>query len=594
MFPIELMAQSPSVTNWLTPVWLLSVGISIGFLLVLISLAKIWISSKIPFLNSIADGPSKYIFGALLSIAYIGIGFAAYAWSFYDFNFEILTDIETGNRQSSLLFLGFLIPLSLLLGFGAWRLVTPSGAREVLNLQFEGFLFWTNSICLAVLLFAVVGYVLAAFNGFGIIKFVDEPYALLNAATRIPVTGVTEFEVEIPPSEEKLGGTEVDVSFYGEEVFAVFFQTDQPLEIACEPVTNVVAPSQIYSVPASADPTSFIRRPDGSGRIPNGFIEKLFIVNAGNGPATLLLGYVTRPIDPQVWIIPWSAMFVLLLALGYWVCAVVYPKTFAVAFSTFKTEVNQPLFLVVLMVGVLFIMFSIWIPYNTFGEDIKMYKDSGLTLIRVLAIFLAVWAASKSVAEEIEGRTALTVLSKPVSRRQFILGKFAGIGLTVALLFILLGIWFVIWTAYKPIYDGKESASGLVDWQVAFQHGIGIIPALFLVFLEVLIFVAISVAISTRLGILANFLICFAIYVLGHLTPLIVQSSASQFEVVVAFGNLIAIIFPVLNHFDVQAAINTNANVPMVYLGWSVIYCTLYSSIAMLLALALFEDRDLA
>ena len=96
------------------------------------------------------------------------------------------------------------------------------------------------------------------------------------------------------------------------------------------------------------------------------------------------------------------------------------------------------------------------------------------------------------------------------------------------------------------------------------------------------------------MGILPNFLICFAIYVLGHLTPLLVQSSFAAFEPVVVFGQLIAIVFPVLNHFDVQAAINTNSPVPMAYLGWSIIYTGLYGAMAMLLALVFFEDRDLA
>ena len=133
-----------------------------------------------------------------------------------------------------------------------------------------------------------------------------------------------------------------------------------------------------------------------------------------------------------------------------------------------------------------------------------------------------------------------------------------------------------------------------MEWEVAFNHAIGMIPALFLSFLEVLIFVAVSIAISTRMGILANFLLCFSIYVLWHLTPLIVQSSVGEFEIVQVFGSLIAIVFPVLNHFDVQAAINTNQTVPMTYLGWAVIYSGLYSTIAMLIALVLFEDRDLA
>ncbi len=585
---LELLAQSPAVTNWLTPIWLLSLGISAGFILILLSLLKLWICSRIPGINSMANGKSKYIFGAILSVVYIGFGILAYLWAFHETKLDeqALTDLP--------LFLAFLVPVCLLIGFGALRFCTPSGFREIFDLQFEGFLFWKNAVCLFMIVFAVVGYLLAMSDGFGIIKFVDEPYVLLNSASRIPMTGVGRVEAEIQPTENKVGGTEIDVSFYGEEVQLVTILTDQPLEMAAQPISKAVLPSQVYSVAASEKIQLFPRRQDGEGRIPNGKIDKLYVVNTGNGPAQLKLGYATVPVNQEVWIIPWAAMFVFLSAIVYWASAVLFPKTFAVAFSTFKTEVNQPLFLVVLLAGVFFIMFSIWIPYNTFGEDIKMYKDSGLTLIRVLAIFLAVWAASKSVAEEIDGRTALTVLSKPVGRRQFIIGKFSGIGLTIGLLFVLLGVWFIAWTSYKPIYDGKESTQGLIEWQTAFQHGIGLIPAIFLVFLEVLIFVAISVAISTRMGILANFLICFAIYVLGHLTPLIVQSSASEFEIVVAFGNLIAIIFPVLNHFDVQAAINTNAHVPLPYVGWAVMYCALYSSIAMLLALALFEDRDLA
>ena len=283
------------------------------------------------------------------------------------------------------------------------------------------------------------------------------------------------------------------------------------------------------------------------------------------------------------------------LYLIYLVLAVNFPKVAAISLSTFKTEVSQPLFWLILIVGCLFLIGSVYIPYNTFGEDIKMYKDAGLTLIKVLAIFMAIWAASKSVAEEIEGRTALTVLSKPVGRRQFIFGKFFGISLSAAILFLLLGICFVVWIAYKPLYDGVESSKGLIDWDICFLESIHIIPALLLAFLEVVIFVAISVAISTRVGILANFIICFAIYTLGHLTPLIVQSSdvVEAFESVVVFANVIAIIFPVLNHFDVQAAINNNTPVEMLYLGWATIYCALYSSIALLIALVLFEDRDL-
>jgi ABC-type transport system involved in multi-copper enzyme maturation permease subunit len=92
--------------------------------------------------------------------------------------------------------------------------------------------------------------------------------------------------------------------------------------------------------------------------------------------------------------------------------------------TTAKESMSQPLFYVVLLLGSFALLAFIFIPYNTFGEDVKVLKDSGLTLIMVLSMIVAVWSASVSVSEEVEGRTALTVLSKPVRRRQFILGKF--------------------------------------------------------------------------------------------------------------------------------------------------------------------------
>jgi hypothetical protein len=121
-------------------------------------------------------------------------------------------------------------------------------------------------------------------------------------------------------------------------------------------------------------------------------------------------------------------------------------------------------------------------------------------------------------------------------------------------------------------------------------------PGLVLVYMETLVIGALSVAISTRLPYLANFIISFAIYVLGHLTPLMVQSQvvAQQLPPVVFFGRFIATVLPVLDHFNIQASVAAGLKVPTIYLAWSLIYCLLYSTVAMLLALTLFEDRDLA
>jgi hypothetical protein len=129
---------------------------------------------------------------------------------------------------------------------------------------------------------------------------------------------------------------------------------------------------------------------------------------------------------------------------------------------------------------------------------------------------------------------------------------------------------------------------------MCYTEMIRIVPGLVLAFLETVVLTSISVAVSTRLPMLANLLVCASIYVLGHLVPMLVNSSVGKFEIVRFVGQFIATVLPVLDHFNIQAAVAAGATVPMEYLGMALLYCLLYTTIAMLLGLAMFEDRDLA
>jgi ABC-type transport system involved in multi-copper enzyme maturation permease subunit len=270
------------------------------------------------------------------------------------------------------------------------------------------------------------------------------------------------------------------------------------------------------------------------------------------------------------------------------------PKVAAISWTTSKEAMSQPLFYVLLAIGIFGLIAFPFVPYNTLGEDLKMVKDEGLTMIMVLSIILALWTASLSVADEIEGRTALTVLSKPVGRREFILGKFLGILVPVAIMFLVFGALFLASVSYKVVYDARESSlpdPTLWDCQ---KEMLQIAPGLALAFMETIVLTAISVAISTRLPMLANLIICAAIYVLGHLVPILANSAVGQIEFVRFVANLLAAILPVLDHFNISAGIAAGQSVPADYLAWAALYCIAYSAVAMLVALLLFEDRDLA
>ncbi len=579
-----ILAQSDQIIGWLTPVWVMSVGISLGLILVYLCKGLIYLLSRIPGLNTLNDAPVTRMIGGI-SIAVLTL-IAIFAAAFGQGWLGRQTD---GGDITLWILLGLLI--SIVMGFGFTAVVSKKRFDELGHQPVGNFASWLTKIAIGFVGFAILGIVLALFDGFGSVLIVEEPIDKLNSLQRLNQTGFQQaLDVNVPAKTTH----EIDTSFYGQELRLIQFRSDQDVLLAAQPFDGLGIDSY-FEVFKNSEYTSY-RRQVGDQRIPAEEIQKLFIKNDGDFDASVDLQWITQVEHPQMGIIPRIAVGVLAIYLGYWMFCAGCPKIAAIALSTFKTEITQPVFALIAIIGGVFAVVSIYIPYYTFGEDIKMYKMSALTLIRILGIFVAIWAASKSVAEEIEGRTALTVLSKPVGRRQFLLGKFSGISTAIGLMFVVVGLWFVIWVCYKPIYDARETSGRDFAWVNGFDEAVKTIPGLILAYFESLVFVAISIAVSTRLGILANFMVCFAIYVLGHLTPLIVQSAevVQAFEPVVVFGQFISVVFPVLDHFDVETAIIGDVDVPLSYMAWACIYCLIYGTIAMLLSLVLFEDRDLA
>ena len=151
------------------------------------------------------------------------------------------------------------------------------------------------------------------------------------------------------------------------------------------------------------------------------------------------------------------------------------------------------------------------------------------------------------------------------------------------------------WTVgYGHTLTAREGAQVDPLWWDCADEMVTVVPGLALAFLETVVMAAIALAASTRLGTVANLILCFAVYALGHLVPLLVQSSVGKFAIVRFFGKLIATLLPVLDHFTIEAAVIGGAAVPWVYLGWAALYAALYSALALLVALILFQDRDLA
>jgi ABC-type transport system involved in multi-copper enzyme maturation permease subunit len=304
-----------------------------------------------------------------------------------------------------------------------------------------------------------------------------------------------------------------------------------------------------------------------------------------------------------------------------------WPKGAAVALAAFREGWRQPMFWLITGFALLLMIISIWLPYFTLeqgderhvGGDYKMVKELGYDFTMLAAALFGVLAASMSISEEIEGRTAITLMSKPISRRQFLVGKFVGILLAA---FIITGAlsWIFDGTLLLKAYYDKEVVRippTLEDWTLTWSRSYGEVPAYFLRgagfwmfhalsavpgvilgFCQVMVLTAIAVALATRLPMVVNLVVCLIIFFLGHLAPVLQQAALGRGRLVPFMAQLIDYLTPALELFNLGPVIVRDTPPPTgdfsIYVGMVSLYAALYTTIALLVGLILFEDRDLA
>jgi ABC-type transport system involved in multi-copper enzyme maturation permease subunit len=322
----------------------------------------------------------------------------------------------------------------------------------------------------------------------------------------------------------------------------------------------------------------------------------------------------------------------------------VWPKGGAVAFAAFRESCRQPMFWLIVVGAAGLIWFSVVVPYFTFGDDYKMMKQLGFDMVMLASVLFGVLASSMSISEEIEGRTAVTLMSKPVNRRQFLIGKFLGIVMACLVMSLLLS-WTLTdalramrefdpinnaadpvdplgapteklvdpmtfeaqktvvppFQAAVPSMQGKMVARGAGLWfSDALAHTLGVV----LGFGQVLILVAVASALATRLSFVVNIVVCMLVYFLGHLAPVIVQATqqaqggGAAVGLVGFIGRLFDVLLPSLESFNMSRAIIRETSLPLWEYGVYVLtvfgYSLIYTAIALIVGLLLFEDRDLA
>ena len=156
----------------------------------------------------------------------------------------------------------------------------------------------------------------------------------------------------------------------------------------------------------------------------------------------------------------------------------------------------------------------------------------------------------------------------------------------------------------SPPSDLTPEQVASIDRFVAAEMARERIPGLAVGMCQVMVLLAIAVSLATRLPMVANIVICVLVYFLGHLTPVLAQIAGRKDQSEAA-GRLLAFTsqvfdlgLPGLEFFSLAPALVMDAPLPtakfLMYIGSVCLYGVMYTVIALLFGLVLFEDRDLA
>jgi len=308
---------------------------------------------------------------------------------------------------------------------------------------------------------------------------------------------------------------------------------------------------------------------------------------------------------------------------------------FKIAVNAFRESLREPVFVLMLLAALVLIGHYPTIAVFVFSEQLKLVVDSSMATSLLFGLIIAVLSASHTVAREMRNGTVLLLLSKPVYRWSFILGKILGI-MGAASLFTgvcnLAGVCavYVATDQFRfeiPLYitylvlvavgcfggmvmnfwrgsSFPESASyfltiliaGYTLYCVNFSpapalHMHDLFKALLLVNFAVAAMTTLAVVAATRLDVVPNLCVCTVIFFLGLMSSYLFQRSTGVPFVDLLFSLLYAAL-PNWQFFWLVDAVAVNRPIPWSYVVYAAVYVILYMGLASLWAVAVFHNRE--
>lgn len=250
-------------------------------------------------------------------------------------------------------------------------------------------------------------------------------------------------------------------------------------------------------------------------------------------------------------------------------------KVLSIALNTFRENLRDKLLYNLLIFALLMIGSSLLLMRLTLGEFHRLLLDIGLGSVNIFSVLIAIFVGIGLVSKEIDKKTIYTIVSKPVARFEFLLGKFFGLTITllVNILIMTAGLLSVLMAQDVPIEAVLFKAIGLI-------------------LLECMVVTAVALLCSTFTSATLSAIFTLAIYVIGHLTADL-KTFGQKME---GFGRSVLegmyYLLPNLERFNLKGHVTHQLDVPLNDLALIVAYGMAYTTFLLLLASVIFQRRD--
>ena len=251
------------------------------------------------------------------------------------------------------------------------------------------------------------------------------------------------------------------------------------------------------------------------------------------------------------------------------------------ALNTLREAIRDKILYVILLFAFLLMAFGILLRSLSLNQEIKIVMDLGLSSINIFGLILTVFIGTNLLNKEIDKKTIFLLLSKPLNRSDFILGKFLGLSMTLFIITISMAVAF-----YAVLGYSVGGGEGLMPILKSSSQ------ALILSYLEMLVLTAFAIFFSTFATPIMSAVFTMGIYVIGHMSNDILsfgqlsgQSSLRQFTEALFY------LLPDLERLNLKSQLMT-APVPSEILMGSLGYGLLYSLALLFLAMVIFESRE--